>query len=298
MSQEGDVRARDRDSGKPQLRWTIELHKRFVEAVQRLGGPAKATPKQVQIVMNVEGLQIAHVKSHLQKYRLSLGIQSQHHTSPTSLDEGKQHAHPSVRSQQGGAAVSTGFELHRMDQKTLADFGQKDFGTFPNKFGPSNLQEYFKSDAHTQGRPGMDLPGGLELLSTLLDSGKSNDQGHSNPLGEGHIGSSRRILPDSSVEKVNRLVREIMTLLSRQKSLEQELSLISGSVQKYLEQIQYILTTMVLSQVSSQSKTNKEGRQEEGSKNNMNQALQNIQTSLAGMSSIQFSQEGKNPSNN
>ncbi|WPT12289.1 Protein PHOSPHATE STARVATION RESPONSE 3 [Picochlorum sp. SENEW3] len=294
MSQEGDVRARDRDSGKPQLRWTIELHKRFVEAVQRLGGPAKATPKQVQIVMNVEGLQIAHVKSHLQKYRLSLGIQSQHHTSPTSLDEGKQHAHPSVRSQQGGPSVSTGFELHRMDQKTLADFGQKDFGTFPNKFGPSNLQEYFKSDAHAQRRSGMDLPGGLELLSTLLDSGKSNDQGHSNPLAEGHIGSSRQILPDSSVEKVNRLVREIMTLLSRQKSLEQELSLISGSVQKYLEQIQYILTTMVLSQVSSQSKTKKEGRQEEGSKNNMNQALQNIQTSLAGMSSIQFSQEGKN----
>lgn len=277
---------------------TIELHKRFVEAVQRLGGPAKATPKQVQIVMNVEGLQIAHVKSHLQKYRLSLGIQSQHHTSPTTLDEGKQPAHPSVRSQQGGPTVSTGFELQKMDQKTLADFGQKDFGTFPNKFGPSNLQEYFKSDAHAQGRSAMDLPGGLELLSTLLDSGKNNnDQGHSNPLTEGHIGS-RQILPDSSVEKVNRLVREIMTLLSRQKALEQELSLISGSVQKYLEQIQYILTTMVLSQVSSQSKTKKEGRQEEGSKNNMNQALQNIQTSLAGMSSIQFSHEGKNPSNN
>lgn len=276
---------------------TIDLHKRFVEAVQRLGGPAKATPKQVQIVMNVDGLQIAHVKSHLQKYRLSLGIQSQHHTSPNTLEEDKQNAsNPSLPSPQGGPAATSGFELHKMDQKTLADFGQKDFGTFPNKFGPSNLQEYFKSDVHAQGRSGLSLPGGLELLSTLLDGGKSNNnQGHSNLLAEGQIDSRIQASPDSNVEQVNRLVREIMALLSRQKSLEQELSFISGSIHKYLEQIQYILTTMVLSQVSqvsSQSKPNKEGRQEEGSKN-MNQALQNIQTSLAGMSSIQFSQKGK-----
>eukprot|EP00890_Picochlorum_soloecismus_P000831 jgi/Picsp_1/1749/NSC_05221-R1_cdpk substrate protein 1 csp1 len=55
-----------------QLKWTQALHERFVKAVEVLGGPRKATPKQIQMVMNVQGLHVNHVKSHLQKYRQSL----------------------------------------------------------------------------------------------------------------------------------------------------------------------------------------------------------------------------------
>ncbi|KAK6779769.1 hypothetical protein RDI58_021953 [Solanum bulbocastanum] len=51
------------------LRWTPELHLRFVHAVERLGGQDRATPKLVLQMMNIKGLSIAHVKSHLQMFR-------------------------------------------------------------------------------------------------------------------------------------------------------------------------------------------------------------------------------------
>ncbi|XP_030970694.1 probable transcription factor KAN4 [Quercus lobata] len=56
-------------SKMPRLRWTPDLHLCFVHAVERLGGEDRATPRMVLQIMNVNGLTLSHVKSHLQMYR-------------------------------------------------------------------------------------------------------------------------------------------------------------------------------------------------------------------------------------
>ncbi|NP_001358779.1 uncharacterized protein LOC100282329 [Zea mays] len=50
--------------------WSTELHRKFVAALDQLGGPQVATPKQIRELMKVDGLTNDEVKSHLQKYRL------------------------------------------------------------------------------------------------------------------------------------------------------------------------------------------------------------------------------------
>ncbi|XP_009783851.1 myb family transcription factor MPH1-like [Nicotiana sylvestris] len=53
----------------PRLRWTPQLHELFIQSVESLGGRNKATPKRILQKMDIKGLKISHVKSHLQMHR-------------------------------------------------------------------------------------------------------------------------------------------------------------------------------------------------------------------------------------
>ncbi|KZV14613.1 PHD finger protein ALFIN-LIKE 1 [Dorcoceras hygrometricum] len=70
---------RSNNSAKERLKWTKELHDMFEKAVNRIGGPDRATPKGILRAMAVPGLTIFHVKSHLQKYRMSVFTREEDH---------------------------------------------------------------------------------------------------------------------------------------------------------------------------------------------------------------------------
>lgn len=57
-------------SGAQKLRWTRGLHHAFTRAVEELGGGHRATPTRILELMGEDGVTVAHVKSHLQMYRI------------------------------------------------------------------------------------------------------------------------------------------------------------------------------------------------------------------------------------
>ncbi|KAI3751074.1 hypothetical protein L2E82_22101 [Cichorium intybus] len=59
------------DTKKNKVIWTPDLHKKFLEAVEKIG-INEAVPKKILEFMKVEGLTRDHVASHLQKYRIFL----------------------------------------------------------------------------------------------------------------------------------------------------------------------------------------------------------------------------------
>ncbi|KAF2595487.1 hypothetical protein F2Q70_00044378 [Brassica cretica] len=99
---------------KPRLRWTVELHDRFVDAVAQLGGPDKATPKTIMRVMGVKGLTLYHLKSHLQKFRL--GKQPHKEYGDHSTKEGSR---ASVMDIQRNVASSSGMISRNMNEMQM-----------------------------------------------------------------------------------------------------------------------------------------------------------------------------------
>ncbi|KAJ9141114.1 hypothetical protein P3X46_031689 [Hevea brasiliensis] len=140
---------------KPRVVWSVELHRKFVAAVNQLGLD-KAVPKKILDLMNVEGLTRENVASHLQKYRLYLKRIS------------------SVASQQANMVAAFGGK----DSSYLRMGSLDGFGDFRTLSGPGRLSSTSISSYSPGGMLGrLNSPAGLALRSIassgLLQSGHS-----------------------------------------------------------------------------------------------------------------------------
>ncbi|CAN4076351.1 unnamed protein product [Withania somnifera] len=104
---------------KPRLRWTADLHDRFVDAVTKLGGPDKATPKSVLRLMGLKGLTLYHLKSHLQKYRLGQQAKKQSAAEQNKENSGPSITTASMNGMQGEAPISEALSCQIEVQKRL-----------------------------------------------------------------------------------------------------------------------------------------------------------------------------------
>ncbi|KAK1304742.1 putative Myb family transcription factor [Acorus calamus] len=82
-------------SESPRLRWTSELHKLFIEAVEGLGGENNATPKRILQMMGVRDLSISHIKSHLQNsFNITYPFLKSHEMPGVELNKDKSQGEP------------------------------------------------------------------------------------------------------------------------------------------------------------------------------------------------------------
>ncbi|KAI4385646.1 hypothetical protein MLD38_003642 [Melastoma candidum] len=161
-------------SKTPRLRWTPDLHLCFIHAIERLGGHDRATPKLVLQMMNVRGLSIAHVKSHLQMYR-SKKIDD---PSQAIKEQGGLFAEPSDNNVHNLSRLSVIQSLNQRPSLRYGDASWRahDHGAYGHNYlgyGSSSLQNFHRiGNGFVASTTGESIVGGGNILSTrqIFDS--------------------------------------------------------------------------------------------------------------------------------
>ncbi|KAK7304789.1 hypothetical protein VNO77_42677 [Canavalia gladiata] len=119
---------------KPRVVWSVELHRKFVSAVNQLGLD-KAVPKKILDLMNVEGLTRENVASHLQKYRLYLKKANQQASMVAALGGSDSYLRMSSIDGYGDFCTSSG--SGRISSTTLPSYASS--GIFGRLNSPAGL---------------------------------------------------------------------------------------------------------------------------------------------------------------
>ncbi|GFZ21511.1 hypothetical protein Acr_29g0006730 [Actinidia rufa] len=157
---------KDRESGSPEkrMRWTPDLHIKFMEAISFLGDK-KTHPKAVLKTMNEPALTVRHVASHLQKYRDR--VQRINCANQKNDDPGKGGT---TYNFYGGSGIYTGL-LDRFNSMMNSTQGHH---MTPNaEFGASMPQFTSPVSLSSTGlNSGTSVHYNLETLKRALNSGK------------------------------------------------------------------------------------------------------------------------------
>ncbi|KAK7280914.1 hypothetical protein RIF29_08487 [Crotalaria pallida] len=113
---------------KARVLWSVELHQKFVKAVNQIGFD-KVGPKKILDLMNVPGLTRENVASHLQKYRLYL----------SRLQKGDEQISP-----------SSGIKHSDKSSKDIGSFGFKNHNSINKQQNDVAIDSYSYSDGALQ----------------------------------------------------------------------------------------------------------------------------------------------------